>query len=159
MPDLSVRISSSKRRYGYGETVRLRARVENISTRALYLVMGRVYPAEPVAGVMEVLHGQAPCDPNAGYFAFRPPELRRLRRGQATEFEFSFAMPLHRYGLDATGHYSEWAIETSGKITLAVTLGYLLGPFRPKTDGPWGEFTRFQKMSPVRSVAVDIARP
>jgi hypothetical protein len=159
MADLKVGVSSVKQRYGYGETIHLRAKVENVYARALYLVMGRVYPAAPQQGVMTVLHGQVESSPNASYFAYRPPELKRLRPGHSTEFEFAFATPLHEYGFGSNGLYTEWEVSVSGTVTLTVVLGYLLGPFRPKTAGPWGEFMRLQKLSPPKSVTVRISAP
>jgi hypothetical protein len=159
MADLRLRFSSAKRRYGYGETVHVRAVAENTSGRVLYLVMGRVYPAEPVQGTMDVLHGQVECGPNASYFAFRPPELKRLGARRTSEFEFSISMPLHRYGVGPDGRYREWAVPVSGPVKLAVVLGYLSGPFRPKTDDPWGEFTRLQKLTTPTTVTLEIGVP
>lgn len=159
MADLKVRISSAKRRYGYGETIHLRAEVENVSKRALLLVMGRIYPGEPASGTMAILHAQTECDANTGYFAFRPPELKRLGPGRKTNIELAIAMPLHRYGLDANGRYAEWEAPVSGAFKLAVSLGYLPGPFRPKTADPWREFTRMQKLSAPTSTAVQVDGP
>jgi len=159
MPDLRLSLSSAKRRYGYGEAIHLRAAAENTSGRALYLVMGRIYPAELVQGTMEVLHGQVECAPNASYFAFRAPELKRIAAARSYEFEFSIAMPLHRYGPGRDGHYEEWVVPMSGPIKLAVIFGYLPAPFRPKTDDPWGEFIEQQKLAAPKQVKLEIGAP
>lgn len=159
MPDVETRISSAKKAYAHGETLRLSVKVTNRSGAAIAAVVDRWLTWLPTPDELMVLVGVPPLGAVETYNAFRAPRLRTVSPGRSTRIALSIGMPPIMAEVDAAGSYVKRELAVAADLRVTVRAGYVPAGFKPEPDGYWSDFVAQQELAQEATIRLSIGRP
>ena len=154
--DLHVEVRSEVARYSYGEPLRLRYTVENVSSETRLVVTRSLLAEAESADELFVLVGEVAPPRGFFYFEFAKPRLTALAAHSVRDFPLHIALPLLETEVDAEGTASDVVVDVYGAVAIVLQVGFLCAPFRPRGADPWGEFVALQELSAPASTRVHV---
>lgn len=159
MPDLRLQLGSAKQAYGYGESIKLIVEVVSKAATPLFVVVDRLYVHVPTHTRLELLLAEQAPTSGLGYYGYQPPRLRRIAPGATASQTLTLGTPPKQTVIHRDGALDFVDQRLDGVVTVTLTLGYLITPFRARTNGALAEFVDAQKHSPRATTKITIDGP
>ena len=153
---VTIRATTRRKRFSYGEAIDLEVRVKNSESRRVFVVT-EPYVWSSSRTRLKVLLAEAPPSPGFCYYEYSPPTRRMIKPGAEILIRVPIGMPPRTGAFDSRGHYVWQATPVAGSVTLEVTVGYLENPFRPRTSAPRAEFLQQQTLTATKTIKLRIA--
>lgn len=155
---ISIKLSSRKPAYAFGEQLQFRYSIENTGQQAIYAEHIEhprlIVTAAPLVDIM-----MARMANDLLYFEFRPPTLVHLAPGGYTAGQFTIGMPPEDTTIGPDGVAANEEIKLYGDLEIVLKVGYLDTPFQPATSDPLGEFLAVQNIESSPPIPIRVAAP